>query len=210
MTVPRQTPTSAALAALFARCPPGCHVGVPSASATDAWLAAAHLLLNNHEAVGLHVNIASPNDADHTVVDALDQKLTEARAITCKHVATTIVPDGLWAGVARRDLGRLRCSARRNRDWILCKPVLCRGLKVSNWRTFSASTGLDLRFQTKERRAATALQRRLDYPQSSSNTAGQRSYSVSWVIRTGSMKVAAPPLLTDANVGVPWNATNSK
>ncbi len=74
-----------------------------SASATEAWLAAARFLLDNDEAVGLHVNIACPTDADHTVVDALDQKLLEADAIACKHVATTIFPEGLWTGVAGRD-----------------------------------------------------------------------------------------------------------
>ena len=78
-----------------------------AASATDAWLAACRYLVENDEAVGLHVNIASPTNADSAVVEALDQQLASAHAITCKHVAATIFPDGLWAGAARRDPQRL-------------------------------------------------------------------------------------------------------
>lgn len=66
-------------------------------------MAASQLLNGGGEAIGLHVQILEPlSDHSMQLVESLDTKLEEAERIPCRHVATTIFPDGLWRGATKR------------------------------------------------------------------------------------------------------------
>lgn len=78
-----------------------------AATVTEAWLDAAKFVCESGDAVGLHVAIADPTVANPAVVTDLDRVLTSEKHLSCKHVANTIFPAGLWRKFGRGDPERL-------------------------------------------------------------------------------------------------------
>ena len=66
------------------------------ANASDAWLKAAKFISEEGSCIGLHVEIAKPLEYDAELVAAVDNMLKMKGYISCKHVAYTIFPEGLW------------------------------------------------------------------------------------------------------------------
>jgi hypothetical protein len=76
-------------------------------TASDAWLKAADFVCKSGSCVGLHVEIARPLDFDKTVVREVDTILKLRGRISCKDVACTIFPQGLWKKMGDGDPERL-------------------------------------------------------------------------------------------------------